>query len=772
MLGRLSIVVFLAVFAVACSESGPPTTLSFKPGDGEQRRYQIYSDTNIKVESSKGKRSERLKTMMLLDYEVSDKPDVYSIRMKPQYMRMKLPQGSFTSFEYNSREKSGDSIRKMMDAGFTVDVDKDTSAMVNFTIHEEPEVFRKHGIDPLQEILNDEFGRPGFINNLKVEKGATQVVELKSPLPKITFTIDDFTDTAVTLSASGENDEAKVFGYVVLERATGWTKRLIMIMDMPLPEKASVSNGSMRIVTSILPEDWLYGQDLDYLGYDEPIAVTNTDFSEFNPDNKATDAEIFANDSGQLDFYGDRISLKYSHPGVSFERMGSMSIKAKDFKAKDDKGNILDIEFHNIGIFTYTDRNNENTETVANILPLGWTDVVDNIEQMTAIEATLERYETSYEIVDFPIKKEGSSIEMQGAKATLVPTENERVFDLKLTATNDAYFDTQVNGVSGAFLSYDKDTTAPDWVSGAESRALAIAKRGDYAVTLQIRFDDELPETIELKFNHVTDKKVSERKVTFYDEDTLRSDTTIAPVDTVALFKPDEEGVAANDYELEFTPSTLDELEPTSFGRPQLYITLSPEQAVVCELGATAKSNKRKELNVVMRENADPNRRNTVSYLKMPKKVVYQLMTDDDVQRFFYDTEVTLALRCEGQPEWQSVDVALGEKSWMIPVESILGDGWKEQQAQLAMRVFLRKYRFLNDSGIALAVLPVDGSRYSADYLDSELSDFVSDDGFLRIGGRVDKVEQLIASGDPVKKQWTLQLPPMPDFDSLQEANE
>lgn len=771
MLGRLSFVAFSALLVVACSESGPPTTLSFKPEDGEQRRYQLYSDTNIKVESSYGKRSEKLKTMMLLDYEVSDKSDVYSIRMKPQFMRMEFPQGDFTSFEDDGRGSSGDSIRKMMDAGFTVDIDKDTSAMVDFIIHEEPEDFRKQGLDPLQEILNDEFGRPGFITGLKVEKGATQVVELKSPLPKITFTVEDFTDSTVTLSAAGENDEARVFGYVILERATGWTERLTMIMDMPLPEGVPASNGSMRMVTSIFPEDWLYGQDLEYLRYSEPFEIDNTDFSELNPNDKASDAEVFANDAGQLELYGGRISMRYIHPGVSFEQMGSMSIKVKELIGKDSDGNPLDIDLYESAIFTYTDMNNEKTETTIHALPLGWTDVVDNLGKMTSIEATLERYETSFEIVDFPIEKDGSSIDMEGAKAILVPTEDDNVFELTLTSTNDAYFDSQVNGVSGAVLStFSKDESSPQWVSDAESRALAITKSGSYSVKMRLNFEDELPETIELKFNHITDNKISEKKVTFYDEETLRSDTTIAPVDTVPLFKSDAREVSVNDQDLKFSSSKLEEVEPVSFDRPQLYLTLTPEQSAVCQVSVTSNRDDNKT-DLVMKENPDPNGRNVLSSLKMPKKVVYQLMTEDGVQRFFYDTEVKVELDCDGHPEWQQVDIELGEQSWMIPVDALLGEDWKERETETAMSDFLRKYRFMNASGKALAVLPQDDERYSVDYLNSEFIDFVSDEGFLRIGGRVHKVEKLVAKGEPVKKEWPHQLPPMPDFESLQEAN-
>ena len=290
-------------------------------------------------------------------------------------------------------------------------------------------------------------------------------------------------------------------------------------------------------------------------------------------------------------------------------------------------------------------------------------------------------------------------------------------------------------------------------------------------MTLKIAFEDELPETIELKFNRVTDNKISEKKVTFYDEETLRSDTTIAPVDTVPLFKSDSREVSVNDQDLKFSSSELEEVEPESFDRPQLYLTLTPEQSAVCQVSVTSNRDDNKT-DLAMKENPDPNRRNVVSHLKMPKKVVYQLMTEDGVQRFFYDTEVEVGLSCDGQPEWQPVDISLGEHSWMIPVDALLGEDWDEQQAEVAMSDFLRKYRFLNAKGEALAVLPQNGERYSVDYLDSKFRDFVSDDGFLRIGGRVDKVEQLVAKGDAVRKEWTHQLPPMPDFESLQEANQ
>ncbi|RUO73264.1 hypothetical protein [Idiomarina ramblicola] len=769
MLRRISIVAFSALFAVACSESGPPTTLSFKPEDGEKRRYQMYSDTKISAESRYGNRSERLEMMTLMDYEVSESSNIYSIRMTPLYMQMKFPQGGYRSFEKPSRGGPDDDIRAMMEAGFTVDIDKDSNEMLDFIVHEEPEDFRSKGFDPVKEILNDEFGRPGFVSGLKIKKGAEQVIEMESPLPAVTVRIEDFTNSTVTLSASGENDEAKVFGYVVMERESGWTERLTMVIDMPLPKEAAASSGSMRMVTSIYPEDWMFGQDLEFLRRADPISMSNTDFSEEAPDDDATDAEVFANNAGKILFYDGRMTLSYSHPGVDFERLGSIKIKDVQVKGKD--GETLDVDMHYNGALTYTAMTNNNATTVTDLYPLGWKNVVDDLEQMVSVEATLERYVATHEVIDFPIDKEGSSIAMEGAKATLVPTGDERVFELKLTSTETAYFNTQVNGVSGASLKYDKDTKAPSWISDGESRALAVTKAGNYPVTLQLTFMDELPDSIELKFSHFTDEKLSEKTIVFYDEETLKGDTTIAPIDNIPLFKSEQNrDYYVNDQALEFNTSTLDKLEPTSFGRPQLYLTLTPEQANVCRLQTDVDATE-SGAELRMKENRDPNRRYVDASLQMPRKVVYQLMTDDGVQRYFYDKTVSLELSCDGKPVWQPLDIALNEKDWMVPVEDLLGESWEENQSDIPMSEVLREYRFLDASGQALAVLPKDGSRHSVDYFERSVSEFVSNDGLLRIGGRVERIEQLVVEGDPFTKEWSHQLPAMPDFESLQEAN-
>lgn len=769
MLRRLSFVVFTALFIVSCSESGPPTTLSFTPKDGDQRRYQIYSDTTISAESRYGDRSERLKTMMLMDYEVHEESDVYRVRMTPQYMQMKFPRGRLSNFEKLERGGPDKAIRAMMEAGFTVDIDKKTKDMVNFVVHEEPEEFRKKGLNPINEILNDEFGRPGFVSDLNIKKGAQQTIEMKSPLPAIRVRVEDFTDTTVTLSASGENAEAKVFGYVVMERDSGWTKRLTMVIDMPLPERAAVSGGSMRMVTSIYPEDWMLGQNLDFLRHAEPFSMSNTDFSKQALDDEAANDEVLANNAGKIQFHNGQMTLSYSHPGVKFESLGSMKIKNIAFKG--ENGKPLDVSVHQNGAFTYTDLDGANTRTGTNLYPLGWDNIVENLDQMVSVEATLERYVATHEIVDFPIDKKGSHIEMKGATATLVPTDNEHVFELKLIPTETAYFNNQVNGVSGASLEYDKDGKAPDWVSDGESRILAVTRAGSYPITLELYFKEALPDSIELKFTHLTDKKLSEKKVVFYDEETLKSNTAIAPMDNIPLFKKKNPNRDVSDQILEFNTSTLDELEPVSFERPQLYMTLTPEQAEVCELKTHLAEQQSKNV-PVMKETKNPNQRYAVNNLKMPRKVIYQLMTQDGVQRYFYDKKLSLQLSCGGEPTWQSMDIALNDKNWLVPAEDILGENWKEKQHGLRMSEFLRAYRFLGSDGEALAVLPKDGSQHSVDYFEADVTEFVSDDGFLRIGGRVDEIEQLVVTGNPFNKEWSHQLPPMPNFESLQEANE
>lgn len=767
MLRYLLSMIIVAFMITACSKSDPETTLSFNPKDGEQRRYQMYSDTKISAETRSGKRSEQFNTVMLLDYEVKETTDSYSVHMAPQYMQMKLPQGKFRSFEKLKSSGADKDIRAMMEAGFTADIDKDTHEITNFIIHQESEKLRSKGFDPIQEILNDEFGRPGFVSDLEIKKGAEQIIEMKSPLPPVTVRVEEFTDTTVTLSASGNNDEAKVFGYAIMERDSGWTKRLTMVIDMPLPKQSRASEGAVRMVTSIYPEDWMYGQNLDALERSEPMMLDNSDFKQKDTPKMAQNEAVFANQSGELKFRNGLVSLSYFHPSVDFEAVGF--IKISDLEVKDKNGESLAMTMHNNAALTYSSIRGENVRTIADFFPLGWSEVVDNLEQMGSIEATLERYAVSHEIVELPVDKAGSSIEMQGATATLIPTDDEKIFDLKIASTKTSYFNTKLNGVSGGLIKYDKASQAPDWIKAGESRALAITKAGNYPITMQVSFMDGLPDSIKLKFTHYSDNKLAEKRVTFYDEDTLKNDTTLAPISNVLLFPPKK--TQKNQRDLQFNTASLQALKPVSFASPQLYLTLTPEQATICDLQVTSDS-KDSGSKLVMKENLEPDEfYYRASNLKMTRKAVYQLMTADGVQRYFYDQQVALKLSCKGEPSWQTQDITLAERNWMIPLESLLGKHWQDTYTDMPMSDFLRNYRFVDAKGRALVVLPKDSTRRSVDYFTTELSEFITNDGFLRIGGQVDKVEKLIATGKPFTKSWSHQLPSLPDFDSLQEVD-
>lgn len=766
MLKRLPLLAFVAVIVAACSKNPPPTTLSFNPEDGEQKRYQIYSDTTINAQTRRGKRTERLNTMMLLDYLVDEKSDSYHIQMKPQYINMKFPHGHFRSFDKPEDNSIDTEVRAMMEAGFTVEIEKKSNKMQNFVIHQESEKLRNKGFDPIKEMLNDEFGRPGFISDLKIESGAEQVIQMQSPLPAISVTVKTFTDNTVKLLISGENDKAKVFGFAVLDRYSGWTNRLTIVIDMPLPKQAAASEGSVRMVTSIFPENWMFGQNLDFLSRAQSTALNTTDFSQEADKEMASNEAVFANNGGKIKFRNDLINLSYSHPKLEFEQLGN--IKIKELTAKDKSGEPLDINMHYNGAFTYHSFRGDNLTTAIDLYPMGWKNMAQKIEQIGSIEAKLARYTATHEIVELPIDKAGTSIEKQGATATLIPTQDERVFDLKITSTDTAYFNTEVNGVSAGSVKYDKSANAPDWLKEGESRLIAVTKAGNYPITMQLAFADELPDAIELKLTHFTDEKLSEKQIIFYDEETLNNNSQIAPIDSTSLYAPENED--KNERYLEFTTSSMDNLEPKSFGRPQLYVTLTPEQASVCYF--QLKSNAKEGSNaLVMKENTDPNNSYKITSLQMPRKAVYQLMTEDGVRKYFYEKKVDFELNCEGKPSWQTLDIHLAETNWMIPVESLLGEQWQKSHANTPMNEFLRSFRFLDKDGTALAVLPTNSSDKSVDYFDTQLKEFVSADGYLRIAGRVDKVDKLIVKGQPVKKQWTHQFPNLPDIEAFEGAN-
>lgn len=756
MLQRLSLLVCCSFALLACAEQ--PDTLAFKPDDGEHRRYQMFSETYVEATSSYGSDSDRIRTQMLMDYTVDEQSSTYDVLMQPKYIRMRFRRGGFSSLDApNYRQEE---LWPLMEAGFTMVLDKQSGAANDFIVHHHIDRMDEDGLDPIRELLQDEFSRPGYGSGIALSEGATQQVPAKGIFPEVTLLVKTLDDDVVTLSVSGENDEVKLYGYMVLERDTGWLKRSTLIVDLPLQD--DYVEGTARMVATVVPADWQFGQDLEFLrdsGYELPIDTSKLP-DTIEAYEIASEQEVFPTGTGSIDYYDDKLTLEYVHEVQSMESLGH--IEVSNFQGLDQSGDVIDLNLHGLNAFTYNFGDDQPMQTGVDVYPLGWGGMQDKLEQLAAVEATVKRFPMTLDLVALPVRDSETSIEHHGARAILTPTEKKRVYTLKLEYTDKAYFGMTVDGPSGGSVEYDQAQGIPDWVDAGESRLLEVTRQGYFPTTYTLYFEDEMPDEIRLLTYLIGDEPLHEKQVRFFDPEAVLSNIELEPLSNAYLFLEEDKYAIPTFDDYQFEVTTLQEIEPQDLGRPQLYLVLSHEQAALCELDQTADV---KEAGRQLEwQERDPRQRYVMHDLRLANEVVYQLATEDGVRHFFYEHEVALRMQCEGEPEWHELDMESGEQSWLVSAAQLLGESWEEESEDMPLVELLRRYRFLDSQDRALTLLPPpDFERQRGLDLNTlSVSDFVTEEGWLRVAGRVHEVHKLQAAGDPVSREWTHQFPALP----------
>ncbi|SEO73603.1 hypothetical protein [Aquisalimonas asiatica] len=761
---RLPLVMVCSLALFACSEQ--PETLQFKPDDGENRRYQMFSEISIEATSSYGSNSERVRSHMFMDYDVEEASSTYDILMQPRYLRTRFRRGSGGFSSTDEPSYGQEELHSLMESGFTMVVDKQSGEPSDFIIHHHIDRLEDDGFDPIGELLQDEISRPGYPSGILLEVGATHEIPSDDDVsPDVTLTVKELHDDAVTLTMQGENEEVKLYGYMLLERETGWLKRSALIVDMPLQHE--YTDGHVRMFGTVIPaDDWQFGEDLEFFEDDaQGFPIDTSAQPDSLDDMEMADVEkVFPTRSGNIDYFDSRLTLEYVHDVFDSNSLGHIEIS--DFQALDKNGDALDITLHGLSAFSFNFGDGEPMRTHVDVYPLGWSDTAKKLEQLGAIEGTVKRFPVTHEVVDLLVEENETVLEHHGARAVLTPTEEDGVYRLKLAHSENAYFGAAIDGPSDGIVEYDRAENTPAWLDGRERGLLEVIRQGYYPRTHTLYFEDERPDAIRLMTHLIGDEPMDESKVRFYDPDAALSNIELEPMSSTYLFFEYPDYAMPSHQGLEFQVDSIDEVEPVSFGRPQLYLTLTQEQAALCEL-EQASGTKEAGRALTWREN-DPRGQYVQRELSLPQEVVYQLTTEDGVREFFYEHEVALSMVCDGEPEWETLHLDLGEHSWLVEVAELLGDDWAEAYGDMLLADFLRRYRFLDGTGAALTLVPppdFDGQQ-RADFTRLTVNEFVTQEGFLRIAGRVDRIEKLQASGEAFTREWQHQFPPLPSTDA------
>ncbi|MCW8127930.1 hypothetical protein [Microbulbifer halophilus] len=736
----------LAVIALltACSRGPdtPPGTIVFSPSKGDVRSYQVHSQTRIRVGDSSRKRTMRMENDAVLRYQVLDTGATLKLGIEAPYTRFSLDgRKSFSST--NPDGKRGTTVlRELMSAGFEVDIDSDTGSIERFVNRNEDlwQTVLEEGPDPVVDNLKKQMSPPGFPQPaIPLNEGERITLPDFRGIGKLQLTTEQVTDDEVVTTLEAQGEKVRLRGTMVLERGNGWLKRLALVSETEIERHGIKGTSHQKLV--MLPEgspsslgDWLLEVNLGgEEGRPFPPAPAPGELVD-----TATEEQVVPSPVGSFSTFDDQLRLSISHGFDNNNLSGDFELE--DLELQDAAGNPLPLNLFRSSRYIYIDPATEQHHTMAQFIPLGWDNANEQLQKVQQITATGHYRPLVAEALTLPLNPEKATVvASRGARAEAIPTDNPREFRLRFHNTKAHRFSPRIHDLTDA-RGYVSDG---DWLSAEEREMLRLVALGRYAAgDTRVVFEREMPETLTLYLLSETDSEPFDYQLRFVTEAALRNDLSLPPTGEVLLYG-DETGNTAAGIE-------LDELELPQPQRNQLSLELPGSLAEACKPVVVEAPQINGHQLVWLRQTAettDDNRLSTTQH--------WQVGTEDGVRSYFYDIRVENAVRCKGQAKWQAVLGSLGDRPWLVDPTQLPGEIDPEQP----IADFLRRYRFIGEQGRALAPVPPN-SGVSLDA--SSVGDYLTHSGRLRLAGKVQRIEQLVFTGEPEERSWSASFQPLP----------
>ncbi|RAJ94913.1 hypothetical protein [Aliidiomarina maris] len=753
----------------ACSKQ--PEPISFEPEPNETRTYRVESDVLFSMQSGRSTSSERIRSMMLTDYHVGDTLDPLQLSIIPRFMHLDYRQGSFSSSD--EPDYGSEAIREVISQGFTLELDAERQVKqfeINYDVEGDDNLRDSRQIDQLLDLFKDEFVRPGISHGLMLEQGSELTVAGNDEMPDITLRVTRITDTQAYVTMQGESDDIRAFGLLVLDKASGWVDRAVVISDIRAVE--GNQNASVRAVMTMLSADWSFDINMDHLSDYESGELPA--FEGFRRPNSGMDgSKVFPSTDGYIEEFDEFTFLAYEHAGVEVNDVGR--IQFNDAKAYTVDGEALDLDLQ-LGLVGTYEYDNDKSMSMARVLPLGWHAVHEKLEQLAYIEVSAERYAYQDNIVSIAVRDHETEVTYGDARASLAPTDEEGIYALTLLQGERTHFDYSIATEAPVFFSYLAYKDGPEWLEVAEQRVLSIVEHGSYPTYYYVDLRENKPRSIEL-LALTAEASPSDEPVTlrFYHPDAVQQNPRAAAPQRQSLYASAEEAqmrqyTQLNMDSFEYTPRAPDELAFEPFSQARAFLTLSPEQAGLCELQQSHDDIQLQEVTNPPGLSLSPGRLND--------PVILQARTEDTTREYFYSETLEITLECPTQWTWEALTWQPEEQPWLVSLSQLPG-----VSAEMPVRELLRRFAFLSatpddSSGetiraLSLGIVPPNPDalpQYRHPYLSAQVADYLYEGEYLRVAGNVATIMQLVAEGDYTTVAISHEFPPLPDLDTTFEA--
>ncbi|MCG9963638.1 hypothetical protein [Shewanella cutis] len=715
--------------------------VEFNPQKGEERAYQLYSNTKITVDNGGRTETVNAASHQLLRYKVIETGKNSQFEVYVDYLKMRDSQGS--SVSSGERAELNPEMHAIFSQGFEFTLNIDDGSVKEFSALNKPlwqAQLAERGIE-LELELKKLFSSSAFINTIPAKVGAIVALPAYQGHANAKLTVLQVTDSHVLTQVESVGDQTKIYGQLLLERERGWLEQMALVAEVPFERYGY--KGTMRSNVLMVPQQRRLGDLTQRVGldYDFPaLEYQKTPEVVLDDVNKPlTQDDVFHFDTGYFEQQDDLLNISYQHDFSGYKPEGEFRLT--DITAHSADGSVLPIKLNKVGSYSYAEKDGFYRSVEQNLL-IGWNAPAELLAQV--VEFRAKAHYQGAKLVKLELKPDPTktvTLQYKDLQLELSPIPDKPLSYLLKSrdATNKFWLAGRFDGAEGAMVKYQFAlANGPDWLTSAEQNMLALVSSVNYESTTLFNFPAE-PPMLTIYVNTAADSSELTKNVRFIPINDYVQNAAYPPVYQQTLYS-DDMYASHDDQAQPAIPVDPALLEPQMVAKYGVSLLLTAEQAAVCRLSVV-------DAPKVNGHTLQWTHISSNSSLGggLDKLMLYQLTSADGIRRNFYDIQVSSTLACSGTPQWQALAYQ-PEQGWLIDITQLPNLDTNQTVAD-----FMRQYRFLNAQNLPLApAMQVD----SSDFYQRPLQQVLREQRWFMLAGRAAAIEYLTISGEPVNKQW------------------
>ncbi|MGL5472145.1 MAG: hypothetical protein ACRDCT_28880 [Shewanella sp.] len=723
--------------------------VEFNPQKGEERAYQLYSNTKITVDNGGRTETVNAASHQLLRYKVIETGKNSQFEVYVDYLKMRDSQGS--SVSSGERAELNPEMHAIFSQGFEFTLNIDDGSVKEFSALNKPlwqAQLAERGIE-LELELKKLFSSSAFINTIPAKVGAIVALPAYQGHANAKLTVLQVTDSHVLTQVESVGDQTKIYGQLLLERERGWLEQMALVAEVPFERYGY--KGTMRSNVLMVPQQRRLGDLTQRVGldYDFPaLEYQKTPEVVLDDVNKPlTQDDVFHFDTGYFEQQDDLLNISYQHDFSGYKPEGEFRLT--DITAHSADGSVLPIKLNKVGSYSYAEKDGFYRSVEQNLL-IGWNAPAELLAQV--VEFRAKAHYQGAKLVKLELKPDPTktvTLQYKDLQLELSPIPDKPLSYLLKSrdATNKFWLAGRFDGAEGAMVKYQFAlANGPDWLTSAEQNMLALVSSVNYESTTLFNFPAE-PPMLTIYVNTAADSSELTKNVRFIPINDYAQNAAYPPVYQQTLYS-DDMYASHDDQAQPAIPVDPALLEPQMVAKYGVSLLLTAEQAAVCRLSVV-------DAPKVNGHTLQWTHISSNSSLGggLDKLMLYQLTSADGIRRNFYDIQVSSTLACSGTPQWQALAYQ-PEQGWLIDITQLPNLDTNQTVAD-----FMRQYRFLNAQNLPLApAMQVD----SSDFYQRPLQQVLREQRWFMLAGRAAAIEYLTISGEPVNKQWVSTFPALP----------